>query len=146
MIYDVNNKMSKKNLIVDPKDNLRQKISSLVEIISIKTFPNFLEVIGHQNLKVQLDKKQCSSWIYEKLQSCGAIIHDKENPCIIKKACKNQVERNGAVNAHIKDGIAVCRFLAWFDKTIKENELCELDVAKKIYETQKIRKHEKYKI
>lgn len=115
-------------------DSLRQKLSSLVEIISIKTFPNFLEVIGHQTLRVQLDKKQCSSWIYEKLQSTGAIIHDKENPCIIKKACKNQTERNGAVNAHIKDGIAVCKFLAWFDEITKKNEIYELDAAKKIYE------------
>ncbi|WP_353286322.1 aminopeptidase P family protein [Wolbachia endosymbiont (group A) of Crataerina pallida] len=47
-----------------------------------------------------------------------AVIKDKqvierEDPCLIHKAVKNQTEIAGAINAHIKDGVAVTNFLHW---------------------------------
>ncbi len=34
---------------------------------------------------------------------------------MLPKACKNEVERQGARNAHARDAVAVCRFLHWLD-------------------------------
>ena len=34
----------------------------------------------------------------------------------MSKACKNAVELQGIRNAHQRDAIAVCQFLAWIDK------------------------------
>lgn len=71
------------------------------------------------------------AWIYERLTKAGAKIHPKEDPCQLRKACKNTTERDGAVIAHIKDGAAVCRFLAWFDKEAPKGRLTELQAAEK---------------
>lgn len=39
-----------------------------------------------------------------------------QNPCALPKACKNDVEIQSAIIAHIKDAVAVTEFLAWLDR------------------------------
>lgn len=115
-------------------DALRAKLSPLVEIVPPSALPHILEVFGAHAVKVQLDAAQCSDMIYSTLTAGGAKVHEKEDPCLLRKACKNVVERDGAVTAHIKDGAAVCRFLAWFDKEAPKGELTETDTVEKIHE------------
>ena len=55
----------------------------------------------------------------------GADIINKEDPCTLPKACKNKVEIEGMKNCHIRDGIAVCRFLCWFDAKIYAGKLLD---------------------
>jgi Xaa-Pro aminopeptidase len=45
------------------------------------------------------------------------------------KAVKNAVEIAGARAAHVRDGAAVCRFLAWLDHEIPRRTLSEIDVV-----------------
>ncbi len=50
------------------------------------------------------------------------------DPCGLPKACKNTVEIQGARDAHIRDGAAMCRFLAWLDAA-DQTALTEIDVV-----------------
>jgi Xaa-Pro aminopeptidase len=45
------------------------------------------------------------------------------------KAVKNEVEIAGARAAHIRDGAAVTRFLAWFDREAPRGKLTEIDAV-----------------
>jgi Xaa-Pro aminopeptidase len=45
------------------------------------------------------------------------------------KAVKNEVEIAGARAAHIRDGAAVARFLAWFDREAPRGKLTEIDAV-----------------
>src|SRR5262245_65426364 len=45
------------------------------------------------------------------------------------KAVKNEVEIAGARAAHIRDGAAVTRFLAWFDREAPGGRLTEIDAV-----------------
>ncbi|WP_025053371.1 aminopeptidase P family protein [Sulfitobacter noctilucae] len=38
-----------------------------------------------------------------------------EDPCSLPKACKNEAEIAGSVEAHLRDGAALCELLAWLD-------------------------------
>lgn len=38
-----------------------------------------------------------------------------EEPCALPKACKNEAEIEGSVQAHLRDGAALCELLAWLD-------------------------------
>lgn len=122
---------------VDPAkitDDLRPHLSKLVETKSPDLLGVTLDALGIQKARVQLDMTLSPAWIYERLSAAGATVHAKEDPCLIRKACKNITERDGAVNAHIKDGIAVCRFLCWFDKEAPTGRLTETDAVRKIDE------------
>jgi Xaa-Pro aminopeptidase len=39
-----------------------------------------------------------------------------EDPCALPKACKNEAEIAGSIQAHLRDGAALCELLAWLDR------------------------------
>ncbi|MBI0082666.1 aminopeptidase P family protein [Commensalibacter sp. M0402] len=65
---------------------------------------------------IGLDKNQTPIGFIQLLKKQEISIHYRTNPILLPKACKNQVEQKGAINAHIRDGIAICRFLFWLEK------------------------------
>lgn len=50
---------------------------------------------------------------------CKKNIVIKEDPILLLKSCKNSVELNGIVHAHLLDGIAVTKFLYWLEQNIQ---------------------------
>ncbi|MCF2870230.1 aminopeptidase P family protein [Octadecabacter sp. G9-8] len=56
-------------------------------------------------------------------------IAEAEDPCILPKARKNSVEIEGSRAAHLRDGAAMVRFLAWLDVEAPTGGLCEIDVV-----------------
>jgi Xaa-Pro aminopeptidase len=51
------------------------------------------------------------------------------DPCQLPKACKNALEIEGTRKAHIRDGAAMARFLAWFDREAPNGKLTEIDAV-----------------
>lgn len=56
------------------------------------------------------------------------------DPCILPKAIKNPAEISGARAAHIRDGAAVVRYLAWLDSATAHGTLDEISAVKKLEE------------
>ena len=59
------------------------------------------------------------------------------NPCNLLKACKNKTEIEGAIKAHIRDGVALTKFLFWLDSKSENNKLNEIDVEEKLLNLRK---------
>ena len=68
--------------------------------------------------------------LLQKLEKCH-LIHEAD-PCALPKAIKNPTEAEGAAQAHIQDGVAVTRFLAWLSQNSKKGTLTEIDVSEKL--------------
>ncbi|KAK4883140.1 hypothetical protein RN001_006459 [Aquatica leii] len=57
----------------------------------------------------------------------------KPSPIIHLKAVKNPTERIGMRNAHVRDGVAMCRFFEYFERRFKKGDFWdELKVAQEI--------------
>lgn len=54
------------------------------------------------------------------------------DPCITAKAIKNDTEIAGARAAHVRDGAAVVRYLAWLDEAAAGGTLDEITAVKKL--------------
>lgn len=65
--------------------------------------------------RVRLDVSGAPAWFGQTLRAAGATVLDGADPCALPKACKNAVEQAGTRAAHIRDAVALCRFLHWFD-------------------------------
>ena len=65
--------------------------------------------------KVRVDAAGSPAWFAQQLRSVGAEVVSGTDPCILPKAQKNPVERQGFRRAHARDAVAVCRFLHWLD-------------------------------
>ena len=75
--------------------------------------------------KIQLDSIRSNVNSKNLVQDAGAIVVDKDDPCVLPKACKNEVEIQGMQNCHIRDASAVCNFLAWLDNQIYAGNLLD---------------------
>ncbi|HUJ02057.1 MAG TPA: M24B family metallopeptidase, partial [Rhizomicrobium sp.] len=67
--------------------------------------------------------------VFDRLNKAGAKIKRGSDPCQLPKACKNPVEIEGMRKAHIRDGAALTKFLAWFKREAPKETLTEIDVA-----------------
>ena len=59
----------------------------------------------------------------------GQTVVEGQDPCILPKARKNAVEVEGSREAHLRDGAAMVRFLAWLDEEAPKGGLTEIDVV-----------------
>lgn len=62
---------------------------------------------------VRVDRATCSVQIIDRLESAGAVVDVGEDPCVLAKACKTQAELAGMRAAHLRDGVALVRFMSW---------------------------------
>lgn len=63
--------------------------------------------------RVRVDPAGSPVWFAQELRRAGAQVVAGSDPCLLPKACKNATEQQGARNAHLRDAVAVCRFLHW---------------------------------
>jgi Xaa-Pro aminopeptidase len=78
---------------------------------------------------VLVDPSTAAAAIFDRLNKAGAKIKQAADPCQLPKACKNALEIEGMRKAHIRDGSALARFLAWFESNAAGGELTEIQAA-----------------
>lgn len=59
----------------------------------------------------------------------------------LEKAIKNEVEVDGTVDAHIKDGVAVTKFIFWLKDAVKTETITEVSAAEKLLDFRKENKN-----
>jgi Xaa-Pro aminopeptidase len=84
--------------------------------------------------RVLVDAATGATWINDRLKKAGAEIVRGQDPCALPKACKNNVELQNTRNAHVRDGVAVTRFLAWLAAEAPGGKLTELAAAARLLE------------
>ena len=102
--------------------------------IQVKEYAEFLQdVAALKNEKVLMERKKASFAVCESLDASCRII-DEMNPCATMKAVKNATEIENMRKAHLKDGIAVTKFMYWLKHTIGTCDMTEMTAAHKIEE------------
>jgi len=82
--------------------------------------------------KVQIDDNVSAAKFFDILQRNNIEIVGGGDPCLLPKACKNAVEIDGMRAAHIRDGVALCKFLHWLEKTVDEARVTEISASDKL--------------
>lgn len=89
---------------------------------------------------VMVDRVTCSERILQSLPEDIRLIRDY-SPAMKRKAVKNPVEIEGIRSSHLKDGIAMCRFLCWLKKRAADAAadhsdmgVSEISAAEKLHE------------
>jgi Xaa-Pro aminopeptidase len=122
-------------LFVDPAkagSNVRGHLEDFVDIAP----PNALEAkfaeLGQSGGRLRLDPETAPVRFAHALKEVGAKIVSGSDPCILPKSIKNATEIAGARTAHVRDGVAMARFLAWLDDQVGSGRLDEVSAAMKI--------------
>lgn len=80
------------------------------------------------NAKVLLSAGQVNYRIVSSLNEDITII-DKPNPTLLMKAVKNQTEVDNTRAAHVKDGVAVTKFMYWIKNNIGKTKITEISAS-----------------
>ena len=97
-------------------------------------FAAALDRLGFGPATVQIDPASSPTWIAERLSTAGAEVSHAPDPCIALKAVKNEAEIAGAKAAHLRDGVALARFLAWLDAEAPSGGLDEIACVRQLEE------------
>ncbi|OOF14857.1 MULTISPECIES: aminopeptidase P family protein [unclassified Salinivibrio] len=72
--------------------------------------------------RVLVDPNGANAWTLDTLQQAQVTVVEAQDPCALEKAAKNPQEIAGMRACHVRDGVAVTRFLAWFDRQVDAGE------------------------
>ena len=115
-------------------NEVRDALCAVADVREPEAFEDALAALGAAKARVGLDPGRGSQWIADRLARAGAQIVEGEDPSILLKARKNAAEIEGSRAAHGRDGVAVCRFLAWLDGQPADNLPDEIGAAEKLEE------------
>ena len=73
------------------------------------------ELASWADRTVLADPESANAWTQLTLERAGATLLAGQDPVLLAKACKNEVEIAGSQRAHVRDAVAEIRFLAWLD-------------------------------
>lgn len=89
-----------------------------------------MERVSNSNIIV-MDLNKVNYTIFKKLNPEIKVI-SRPNPSTIMKACKNKVELENLRNSHVKDGVAVTKFMYWLKNSIGKEEITEISATQKL--------------
>lgn len=88
-----------------------------------------LTALGKRGTRVLCDAQSLPVWYLQALSKAGGIVVEGTDPCLLPKAMKNATELKGIRAAHVRDGLAVTKFLHWLDAETARTRVTELDAA-----------------
>lgn len=111
---------------------LRKKLGAKVKIRDYTEVDAALGQLAARRAVVWIDPATCNAHVAAVLEPCTLV--EEASPIVAFKACKNEAELAGMRAAHIRDGVAVCRFLHWLDDTIASGKerVSEIGAADKL--------------
>ncbi len=121
-----------------------EEIRSNLEADGVKIYPyddvySYVQTISSDK-KVLLSRANVNSRLVSNIPSEVTIL-DEPNLTLLPKAVKNKTEMENERIAHIKDGVAVTKFIHWLKKNITRTTITELSAAEKLYQFRSEQKH-----
>lgn len=119
-------------LFLDERRITPDLIGSLEDVAALapnSDFPTALAAFGADRQPVLLDPQTAPSAVAEALHDAGARLIEKRDPVLGPKSRKNEAELAGMREAHRLDGVALAKFLAWFDAEAPKGELTEIGIV-----------------
>ena len=124
-------------LFVDPRKitkALAAAFASTVAIHPVARLGPALDGLAKAGRRIQIDPQTAPVWIATRLTDAGCAPVRGADPCTMPKACKNPAELDGTRAAHVRDGRALVRFLAWLDHATPSGEVTELQASRRLFE------------
>lgn len=107
---DTKEQLENDGIIIHPYNSIYEDVSKL------RACPVLLDAKRVNCALVQALPKECT-------------ILDATGPILLAKAIKNETEQKNLVAAHIKDGVAVTKFMYWLKKNIGRQHMTETSAA-----------------
>ena len=122
-------------LYIDPRklDNeVRDRLETLADVKEPAAFTADLAALAAGGRIIRLDQASAADALARIVTAAGGKFTPGPDPVSAMKAVKNETEIEGARQAQRRDGAAVTRFLAWFEREAATGKLTEIDAVEKL--------------
>jgi Xaa-Pro aminopeptidase len=105
-------------------------LAGTARVADAATLPAALEKLGAEGRRVLVDPATCPVAVLDALKAGGDVrLIERRDPVLLPKSKKDGAEIAGMREAHQLDGIAMARFLCWFDAEAPKGELTEIAIV-----------------
>lgn len=131
-------------LVFEDRVRLFAERSIFGEEIAAALYKDGVEILPYSDIYSSLNELSCAVWcdpkavnfrLWNSLKNAKLI--NKTAPIELMKACKNASEIAAERAAHIKDGVAVTRFMRWLKTAVQSENITEISAAEKLEEFRK---------
>lgn len=109
---------------------VRDVLEKFADVRTPDDFLRDLARLGSEKQTLRLDQATASDALSRIVTEAGGKVSRGLDPIAAMKAIKNAAEIVGTRAAQLRDGAAVTRFLAWFDREAPRGKLTEIDAVK----------------
>ncbi len=110
--------------------DLRKGLSGVAKVADVSSLMSELRKLGAADKRVWIDPATAPLALVSAVNGVSdAVIIEKRDPVLAPKAKKNDAEIGGMKEAHKLDGIALAKFLHWFDREAPKGKLTEIGIV-----------------
>jgi Xaa-Pro aminopeptidase len=109
---------------------VRQTVEKGADIVPPDQLLADIDELGIGKRRVRFDSATAPAKLTQRLIAAGGHAEVEADPIALMKASKNAAELAATREAHLRDGAALCQFLAWFDQEAPKGKLTEITAAK----------------
>jgi Xaa-Pro aminopeptidase len=110
-------------------NEVRHALEECLDVREETAFAKDLATLGAAQKKVRLDEATAADALAKILTESGGKVLRGADPIALMKAVKNPIEIEGTRTTHRRDGAAMAKFLAWFDREAPGGRLTEIDAV-----------------
>ncbi|HEX9881472.1 MAG TPA: aminopeptidase P family protein [Hyphomicrobium sp.] len=109
----------------------RAHIEAFAKLGAPEALADRLKAFRKTKKRMRLDPNTAAAWFARMLGGASRVARGPD-PCLALKAVKNAAEVKGTRAAHVRDGIAVTRFLAWLDQEAPSGGVDEIEAVRRL--------------
>jgi Xaa-Pro aminopeptidase len=106
--------------------SVRAALREVAEFVPLEKLEERLRQAAQEGARVLVDREHAARHLVSLIEAAGAEIVGGEDPCLLPKATKTEAEQAGMRAAHVRDGVALCRFLAWLAREAPKGGVDEI--------------------
>jgi Xaa-Pro aminopeptidase len=114
-----------RKLSSDVRDHLEQS----ADVAEPEAMAKKLTELAARGVSIALDSATAADALSRLIHAAGGKALRGNDPVTLLKAVKNSTEIAGARTAHLRDAVALARFLAWIDREAPSGALTEIDAV-----------------
>jgi Xaa-Pro aminopeptidase len=108
---------------------MREHLGNAVTVRPREALGPAIDVLVADGVRLRVDPATSPSWIPRRIEAAGGTVSRGDDPIVLPRALKNPVELAGTRTAHIRDGVAMARFLHWFSIEAPTGAVDEMSAA-----------------
>lgn len=113
---------------------VRQALAPLADFAEPRRLTADLRAQASGGDRLRFDRSTVSDALVEAWRDGGGEADIGLDPISLMKAVKNAAEQQGSREAHLRDGAAVARFLAWLEREAPSGGVTEIDTVERLEE------------